>query len=331
MRILLIGLGRWGERHLRVLQELGVEVWVADVVEERLSRARRSGVDPARLVVDYRAALAGVDAVDIVTPADSHLTLALACLAAGRDCFIEKPVTLTAREAQILVLRAEATGRVVQVGHIFRFHPVTDALHAALAAERIGPVRYVAGRFAGFKRPRIDVGVTGTDAIHYFDLFGALLHRDATAVTATTRDFLGRGLEDLAFATVEYGETPAFIEAGYFVPGRHRDCVIVGERGSLMADFGQATVTAYTAEHRRAGLLWEAIEAGKEELPVVAEEPLRRELAAFCTSVTTRTRPLVDAAAGLSALEIVEAAQRSASLGRRVRLDEVRSVLYSRT
>ena len=56
MNVLLIGLGRWGEKHLRV------------------------------------------DAVDIVTPADSHLAIASMCLAAGRHCFVEEPLTMNADE-----------------------------------------------------------------------------------------------------------------------------------------------------------------------------------------------------------------------------------------
>jgi predicted dehydrogenase len=331
MRVLLIGLGRWGERHLRVLKELGVDVWVAEAADERLARARGYGVDRARVVADYRAALPRVDAVDIVTPADSHLALALTCLAAGRDCFIEKPVALTAAEARTLVKQAQSTSRIVQVGHIFRFHPVTDSLREALAAGRIGPLRYLTGRFAGFKRPRADVGVTRTDAIHYFDLFADLLDHEATAVTACMRDCLGRGLDDLSFTAVEYGQTSAFVEAGYFVPGAHRDCVIVGERGSLVADFGRSTVSVYAAEHRRAGAHWDAIEAGKDALSVAVQEPLRRELAAFCASVTERSPPRVDVLAGLRALEVVEAAERSAALGRRVTLEEVRPLQYSRS
>jgi hypothetical protein len=34
VRVLLIGLGRWGEKHLRVLRALGADVWVADVSPE---------------------------------------------------------------------------------------------------------------------------------------------------------------------------------------------------------------------------------------------------------------------------------------------------------
>src|SRR5436190_1223345 len=154
MRALLIGLGRWGEQHLRVLRGLAADIWVADVSSDRLAWAVQQGVDAAHAVADYRVAL----------------------------------------------------------GHV-------------------GAVRYATGRFAGFKRPRMDVGVTQTDGIHYFDLFAYLLGRDATAATAIVRDYLGRGMDDLSFTAVEYGPTPVVVEAGYFVPGTHRECVIVGERG----------------------------------------------------------------------------------------------------
>src|SRR5439155_27130774 len=57
MKILLVGLGRWGEKHLRVLRELGVTVWVADVADARRQWAIARGVEPGHAVEDYRAAL----------------------------------------------------------------------------------------------------------------------------------------------------------------------------------------------------------------------------------------------------------------------------------
>src|SRR5262249_57788157 len=108
---------------------------------------------------------------------------------------------------------------VLQVGHIFRFHPVTRFMRERIENGSVGSVRYATGRFAGFKRPRTDVGVTQTDGIHYFDLFAHVLGQEPTAVTATLRDFLGRGLDDIGFCSVEYGAVPAFVEAGYFRPG----------------------------------------------------------------------------------------------------------------
>ena len=323
MKVLLIGLGRWGEKHLRVLGELGVELWVADVSAERRALAVKAGVAPARAVEDFRRALPHVDAVDIVTPADNHLALAGECLRAGRDCFVEKPLTLTADEGRRLAEIVVETRRVLQVGHIFRFHPVTTLLRERLAAGALGRVRYCTGRFAGFKRPRTDVGVTQTDAIHYFDLFAHLLGRPATAVTATLRDHLGRGLDDCAFATVDYGDVPAFVEAGYFAPGTARDCVIVGEERTVVADFGTSEVRVLANRHVETPAGWQAPEGAAESLKASGAEPLRHELELFLDAVTRRSHPVVDVQAGLDALRTVEAAQRSSSLGRRVTLAEL--------
>jgi predicted dehydrogenase len=212
----------------------------------------------------------------------------------------------------------------VQVGHIFRFHPVTAALGAALAAGRIGPVRYATGHFAGLKRPRTDVGVTHTDAIHYFDLFAYLLGCEATRVSAIQRDYLGRGLDDMSLTTVVYGDVPVIVEANYFVPGSHRECVIVGERGTLVADFGSSTATLHVGEHRQQKGVWEAVDEGKEELAATGPEPLRLELEAFLAACEGRGPNRVPAQAGVHALEVVEAAARAASLERTVAIAEIR-------
>ncbi len=320
MKVLLVGLGRWGEKHLRVLTELGVELWAADVSAERRAFAVNAGVARERAVADFRRALPQVDAVDIVTPADNHLALAGECLRAGRDCFIEKPLTLTVDEGRRLAGIVADTGRILQVGHIFRFHPVTTALRERLAAGALGRVRYCTGRFAGFKRPRTDVGVTQTDAIHYFDLFAYLLERPATAVTATLRDYLGRGMDDCAFATVEYGDVTAVVEAGYFAPGTVRDCAIVGEHATIAADFGSSEVRVLANRHVQSASGWQAPEGAIETFKASGPEPLHRELALFLEAVAQRRRPSIDVHAGLAALRIVEAAQRSSALGRRVTL-----------
>ncbi|HEU5194415.1 MAG TPA: Gfo/Idh/MocA family oxidoreductase [Methylomirabilota bacterium] len=323
MNVLLVGLGRWGEKHLRVLTQLGATVWVADISPARRQSAMGQGVDAARAVADFTEALAHVEAVDIVTPADSHRAVAETCLAAGRHCFIEKPLTVSVADGRAVAALARQTGRAVQVGHIFRFHPVTATLKAALAADRIGAVRYATGRFSGFKRPRTDVGVTHTDAIHYFDLFAHLLGREATSVMALQRDYLGRGLDDMSLTTVTYGDVPVIVEANYFVPGTHRECVIVGERGALVADYGASTVTLHAGEFRQNGGAWEAVDTGKEDLVARGEEPLRLELEAFLAACQGRGTNPVPAEAGIHALEVVEAAAKAARLQRAVPIAEV--------
>ena len=83
MKVLLIGLGRWGEKHLRVLRELGCEVWVADVSDERRAFAVKSGVPEAHAVTDFRSALPHVDAVDLVILEDTPTPLGHRVLKSG--------------------------------------------------------------------------------------------------------------------------------------------------------------------------------------------------------------------------------------------------------
>ena len=168
----------------------------------------------------------------------------------------------------------------MQVGHIFRFHPVTAALRAALEEGRLGRVRYATGRFAGFKRPRTDVGVTHTDAIHYFDLFAYLFQREPTTVSALQRDFLGRGLDDMSVALVTYGDIPTVIEANYFLPGTHRECVLVTEsalRESRRQSLRHAsTVASFTpAGDARPSRPWRGRRHRQGDSPRRREEPLR--------------------------------------------------------
>ena len=117
---------------------------------------------------------------------------------------------------------------------------------------------------------------------------------------------------------MHYGDIPASVEANYFVPGTWRECVIVGERGALVADFNDEAVTVHLGEHRRRGGAWEAVETGKEGLPVRAEEPLRLELRAFLDACAGRAPNPVPASVGVRALDVVEAAERSARLARTV-------------
>lgn len=324
MKILQVGTGRWGRNHARVWRELGVDLYLVDTDADCLAEARRLyQVPEERSARDAAAFLGTVDAVDIVTPADSHAALCRAAWEAGRDVFVEKPLAATLAEARDLVALRPA--RILQVGHILRFHPVTARLRDLLASGELGPVRYVKGHFLGFKRPRADVGVTHTDAIHYFDLLHHLLGREPAAVTAVLADTLGRGLDDVSLVTLEYEDgSLAHIEAGYLVPGARRDLVVCGSEGAAVVDFATREVTLVRQRHLRRNGGWAAEEGERRRLATPEGEPLKLELGAFIESLVTRVPAGADVEAGYRAMRVVEAAHLSARRGRRVLLAEVR-------
>ena len=129
LRIGVLGAGHLGRIHLRCLQPLG-EAWQLVGMHDPDSAAVQAVSDLAqeegwtavpKAFDSPEALLAAVDAVAIVTPTAHHARMAEMALAAGCHVFIEKPVTTTLAEAEVLMAARDAAGKVVQVGHVERF------------------------------------------------------------------------------------------------------------------------------------------------------------------------------------------------------------------
>ena len=99
-KILLLGLGRWGANHLRNLNNLPIELYVAEVGDKQLEPARKLGLPAERLTTNYKNFINKIDGVVVVTPAQSHFPLCKEFLEAGKDVFVEKPLTLANEESK---------------------------------------------------------------------------------------------------------------------------------------------------------------------------------------------------------------------------------------
>src|SRR5687768_11542342 len=99
-KVLLLGIGRWGANHLRVLNSLPVELYVSELDPKRLDAARKLGIPEGRLTTDYKTFADKVDAAVVVTPAQSHYPICTEFLKNGKDVFVEKPITLVSTEAR---------------------------------------------------------------------------------------------------------------------------------------------------------------------------------------------------------------------------------------
>jgi len=325
-RILLIGIGRWGVNHLRVLKSMPVELFVADHREQRLSSV---DISQSHRSTDARSLFSKIDAAVVVTPAQAHFETCRELLGMGKDVFVEKPITLASSEAKRLTELAEKSGAILQVGHIFRFDPASLWLRDAISAGRFGRLKMLQARFSGFKRPRHDTGVTFADGIHFIDLFNFLLGVPPRRVHAVLSDFLGRGMDDESLIVLEYDQANdsralATIEAGYHAPGKFREVTIVGTDSSAVCDYNVAQYKIKTFENRHVADrdTIKADEGAVRQLEFPPEEPLRAELAAFIDAIDKRNPSSVDGWAGFHAVRVVEAVLKSAQTGGWIEIGE---------
>jgi myo-inositol 2-dehydrogenase/D-chiro-inositol 1-dehydrogenase len=113
-----IGLRYQGTVDTVVAQMYGDIVALSDVDRNVLEQARASFGSTPQIYDDYRALLANknVDVVVIGTPDHWHSKMLIDACRAGKDVYVEKPLTLTIDEGKTVSKVVRETGRVVQVG-----------------------------------------------------------------------------------------------------------------------------------------------------------------------------------------------------------------------
>lgn len=323
-RVLLVGLGRFGANHLRVLSELKVPLGVVDVDAKALEKAKKT-VPDAKMSQKLEDLLPEAEAASIVVPLPLHKPLATKCLEAGVSVFCEKPLAATAADGRALAELAAKKGLVLQTGFIFRYHPATECMRRLIADGAIGKPQTIQARFTGFKRPRTDGGCALNDAIHFVDMANFVFGEPARSALAVTRDYLGTGHEDVAFLTFDHGHGLVHIEAGYHTPERARRVLVIGDKGSVLCDYdAQEPIALYRQAHRKgADGLWTAEEVPAEKPPVEKREPLRAEVEDFLANVREKRRPAADGWAGAQATAAMEAALRSAREGKAVAVERI--------
>lgn len=144
-RLLVIGTGSIGERHVRCFQQTGrAEVSICEPLAERRAEvAARYQLRGA--FADLDAALESPhDAAVIATPANLHIAQAQKLAAAGCHLLIEKPLGTSLEGVEVLRQSIKERSLVAAVAYVYRAHPSLQAMRAAITEGRFGePVEIV--------------------------------------------------------------------------------------------------------------------------------------------------------------------------------------------
>ena len=146
LRIALLGCGQIADAHLQEIRKLrSAELVAVCDVHEDLARQAAARFEVPGVFTDLGAMIAEArpDVVHITTPAHTHTSLARKILELGCHVYVEKPFTLDASEAELVVEAAERHERKICLGHDQLFDPMWLEVRRRVAAGEIGPVRHV--------------------------------------------------------------------------------------------------------------------------------------------------------------------------------------------
>lgn len=305
-RVALVGVGRWGRNHLRVLTALhrSGRVEFAGVVARNARRARAIAAQHGvRAYAQLEDALADkIDIVDIAAASSAHGSLVRRSLPHAH-VFVEKPLALTVAECASLYRLARRHARLVGVGHIFRFNHAVSQVKRILG--RKARPHMIGVAMTGSSHPPDDTGAVLT-FLHAFDLLDELVGPPRRTIPIAR--ISGRGkLERYAAVALAYPRTlAAVVEVGWIGGPKRRILEVAFENLLVRSDLVRQTVDVSGPTRR-------------SRMRCYREEPLRLEIEHFLGAVRGRHAVHPSPASVLRVMRMARDAQTALGRGEAVR------------
>jgi len=323
VKVAVVGTGAWGLNHVRVYSRAKDAdlVMLCDESAEALAKAQ-SFAPRARLVSELDDVLRApdVDAVVLATPAVHHARQGLACLRAGKNVLIEKPLALSRADAEALVEESGRRGRILMAGHLMLFHPAFVRLKEMVAGGELGRLLYMYALRVNLGRVRRDENALWSLAPHDLSMMLGLTADRPVSVAARGGAYLQEGVEDVVFLSLRFESGMlAQIQLSWLDPRKERRLTIVGTQ--KMVEFDDAhpveKLRVYDKGFDRPPAFTEfseflSIRNGDIHIPRVSmAEPLELQSRHFLGCVRDGHQPIADGRSALAVVRVLEAAQRS--------------------
>jgi predicted dehydrogenase len=223
--------------------------------------ARRMGWESSE--TDWRQLVArdDIDLVDVCTPGDTHVDIAVAALEAGKHVLCEKPLANTVAEARTMTAAAEraaAHGVLAMVGFTYRRVPAIALARRLVQQGRIGEVRHVRAQYLQdwlsdplapmtwrLQKEKAGSGSLGDIGAHVVDLTQHITGDQITSVTGMLETFVH--------------ERPAAGSSGPLLGGGSSNGagttgqVTVDDAATFLARFGSGAVGVFEATRAATG------------------------------------------------------------------------------
>jgi predicted dehydrogenase len=304
--------------------------------------AREFGV-PCHASLDELLARDKPDALIIATPNDVHVPQALQALAQGLPVLLEKPVSTTVAQGQLLLDAVQAKGARVLVGHHRAHSPIMAKAREVVQSGRLGRLVAVQGSATFYKPERYFAdgpwraqpggGPILINMIHEVHNLRMLCGEIAAVQAFASHAVRGFAVEDTAVINLRFdsGVLGSFVLSDTAASARSweqtsqenkaypsygdEDCyVLSGTLGTLEVP----TMRTKTYADAQQASWWLPFAVGAVDL--VREDPLKRQLDHFVQVIVGQAQPLVSVRDGLQNLRVIEAIAQAVRTGQAVQI-----------
>ncbi|MHA1340694.1 MAG: Gfo/Idh/MocA family protein [Promethearchaeota archaeon] len=360
-KIALIGCGYWGQNIARVINEINeqsekkIQLYLFDIDASKAKYLAKKYNFNFVNNIDDIFSNKEISAVLIITPSSTHYDLTLKALNADKDVFVEKPFTLSSKNAEKLIKIAYKKNKILMVGHLFRFHQGIIELKKRIDLGEFGKIYFLYGFKFGMAIPKEDAGVIFTLAVNDFDIFCYILDVEyPTSILAQRGTFIQRiamdatnqndkdnfeninkfnenqNLEDIVNVSLTFPNgIQGYLIESWIVPvfGRKRELIIVGSKKTAILNYLIPNEIIFYDFH-----IEKAPPSSTDDFVLIQEnphkiifefqEPLKKEMEHFLECLELRREPISNANIALKALKMCEMTIKSANMGKKIYFDK---------
>ncbi len=301
LRVGVIGVGYLGKFHAEKYAQMD-DVELAGVVDSYKSQAEEvAGKFGVKAYQNYQELLGKVDAVSIVVPTPAHFAISKFFLENDIDVLIEKPMTITLKEADELISIAESRGCIVQVGHLERFNPAVVALRDIVKK----PMFIESHRLSVYKGRGTDVSVVLDLMIHDIDIILNFVRSEIKNIHASGIPVIS-GHVDIANARLEFASgCVANVTASRISTKNERKIRLFQKDAYVSVDFASHDITVIRMRETGKSVETELIPGMDiSRMNFQKGDALDDELKSFVRSVINREASEVTGQMGRDALKI---------------------------
>jgi predicted dehydrogenase len=314
MKILFVGLGSIGQRHLRNLQKIGDFSYYAFRNRNLPLPAELQNIHIETIESLSQIEALGIDFAIIAAPPSVQEKVLFDIVESGIDFFVEKPIGIKYEVVAAIAALAKEKQLISMVGYNLRFHPVVQKVKEILDKNKLGniaSIRVSVGQYLpdwhphedyrqGYSANRSLGGGAILDLIHEIDLAYSLFGTVADVLCFKAKSsHLEIDTEDVAEMLIKFESgIIASIHTDYICRAGHRKGMIIGDGGSLEYDLLENSIVLKIANQNIQRMSFE----------FERNDMYLNEMKLFISSVHNRVLPDSNIHAGLDVLKIANQA-----------------------
>ncbi len=323
-KIAVIGCGVWGRNIVRNFYNLGVLDIVCDIDEDNLKKVTEQ-YPGVKVTKDFHDIINNpeITSVAVVTPSHTHYKMVHAMLDAGKNVYVEKPISTVAQEAKDLTEVANSKGLVLMVGHLLLYHPAVNRLKMLIEEGALGDIVYAQSDRLNVNFFKNDRSVMWDLAPHDVSMMSYVTGKDPVRViSAVGCSSEQNDIMDITHLTIEFeGGMVGQISDSWITPRKHVQLLVRGTKATAILDDTVQDDKLVIYDNFKKDTLQNVT------LDYLEIEPLKLECQHFISCCETGKKARSDGDNGFMVTAILEQAEKIMLGDRRKKLDEVNFAL----